>query len=51
MMTKKIYTTDERTENQFRSMEFKKRGYNIDRIVIPDGMDGFDTIAFGSFYK
>lgn len=46
-MTKEVYTTDERTENQFKAMELKKRGYNIDRIVVPDGMDGFETIAFG----
>jgi hypothetical protein len=47
-MKKKNYTTEERTENQFKAIELKKHGWFVTRIVEdnPFGEESV-TIAFG----
>lgn len=46
-MKKKNYTVDERTVAQFKSMELKQHGWNVDRIVEIDQFGEKETIAFG----
>lgn len=50
MIKKKHYTSEERTEAQFKSMDLKRNGYNVDRIIVVDKTtETKETIAFGYY--
>ena len=46
-MKRKFYTTEERTINQFKAIDYKRQGYNVVRLVEKTNTSEPIVVAFG----